>query len=127
MESNRTITVPVENVGQAYQEILRARGIKYFFGNNGTDFGPVIDGLAKFATEKKEFPRLITVPHEFVAVSIAQGYAMITGEPQVVMVYVIVGHRQRVGGRDERVAALNVPMIFSAGRTPLTEEGMLQL
>jgi acetolactate synthase I/II/III large subunit len=123
MDSNRTITVPVENVGQAYLEILRARGIKYFFGNSGTDFGPVIDGLAKFAAEKKEFPRPVTVPHEFVAVSMAQGYAMITGEPQVVMVHVIVG-TGNASAAVMNASRLNVPMIFSAGRTPLTEEGM---
>ena len=123
MDSNRTITVPVENVGQAYLEILRARGIKYFFGNSGTDFGPVIDALAKFAAEKKEFPRPITVPHEFVAVSMAQGYAMITGEPQVVMVHVIVG-TGNASAAVMNASRLNVPMIFSAGRTPLTEEGM---
>ena len=123
MDSHRTITVPVENVGQAYLEILRARGIKYFFGNSGTDFGPVIDGLARFAAEKKEFPKPITVPHEFVAVSMAQGYAMITGEPQVVMVHVIVG-TGNASAAVMNAARLNVPMIFSAGRTPLTEEGM---
>ena len=111
------------NVGQAYLEILRARGIKYFFGNSGTDFGPVIDGLARFAAKKKEFPKPITVPHEFVAVSMAQGYAMITGEPQVVMVHVIVG-TGNASAAVMNASRLNVPMIFSAGRTPLTEEGM---
>ena len=123
MEINKPITVPVETVGQAYLEILRARGIKYFFGNSGTDFGPIIDGLAKFAAEKKEFPKPITVPHEFVAVSMAQGYAMITGEPQVVMVHVIVG-TGNASAAVMNASRLNVPMIFSAGRTPLTEEGL---
>ena len=42
METNKSVTVQVETVGQAYLEILRARGIKYFFGNSGTDFGPMI-------------------------------------------------------------------------------------
>jgi len=42
MDTNKTVTIPVETVGQAYLEILRARGIKYFFGNSGTDFGPLI-------------------------------------------------------------------------------------
>ena len=42
MEANETITVPVETVGQAYLEVLRARGIKYFFGNSGMDFGLLI-------------------------------------------------------------------------------------
>ena len=38
METNKPITIPVETVGQAYLEVLRVRGIKYFFGNSGTDF-----------------------------------------------------------------------------------------
>src|ERR1041384_8362360 len=122
MKTQETVTIPVETVGQAYLEILRARGIKYFFGNSGTDFGPIIDGLAKFAAEKKDFPKPITVPHEFVAVSMAQGYAMITGEPQVVMVHVIVG-TGNASAAVMNASRLNVPMIFSAGRTPLTEEG----
>jgi len=123
MEKNKTVTIPVETVGQAYLEILRARGIKYFFGNSGTDFGPIIDGLAKLAADKKMHPMPITVPHEFVAVSMAQGYAMITGEPQVVMVHVIVG-TGNASAAVMNASRLNVPMIFSAGRTPLTEEGM---
>ena len=64
----------------------------------------------------------ITVPHEFVAVSMAQGYAMLTGEPQVVMVHVIVG-TGNASAAVMNASRLNVPMIFSAGRTPLTEEG----
>ncbi len=123
MDTGNPVTIPVETVGQAYLEVLRARGIKYFFGNSGTDFGPIVDGLAKFAAEKKEFPKPITVPHEFVAVSMAQGYAMITGEPQVVMVHVIVG-TGNASAAIMNASRLGVPMIFSAGRTPLTEEGM---
>ena len=124
MESNKTVTIPVETVGQAYLEVLRARGIKYFFGNSGTDFGPIIDALAKFGAEKKIHPMPITVPHEFVAVSMAQGYAMLTGEPQVVMVHVIVG-TGNASAAIMNASRLNVPMIFSAGRTPLTEEGFV--
>ncbi|MBM2802389.1 MAG: thiamine pyrophosphate enzyme-like TPP-binding protein [Deltaproteobacteria bacterium] len=124
METNKTVNIPVETVGQAYLEVLRARGVKYFFGNSGTDFGPIIDALAKFGAEKKMHPMPITVPHEFVAVSMAQGYAMITGEPQVVMVHVIVG-TGNASAAVMNASRLNVPMIFSAGRTPLTEEGFV--
>jgi acetolactate synthase-1/2/3 large subunit len=56
MDINKTIAVPVETVGQAYLEVLRARGIKYFFGNSGTDFGPIIDGLAAAADKKVSRP-----------------------------------------------------------------------
>ena len=85
------MSVPVENTAQAYLELLRARGIEYFFGNAGTDFGPLVDGFARFEAEGKERPRPITVPHEFVAVSMAHGFTMCTGRPQVVMAHTIVG------------------------------------
>src|SRR5260370_23893741 len=126
MEMSKPITIPVETGGQAYLEILRARGIKYFFGNSGADFGPIIDGLAKFAAEKKTHPKPITVPHEFVAVSMAQGYAMITGEPQVVMVHVIVG-TGNASAAGMNASRLNVPLLCSAGRTLRTEEEFVGL
>ena len=31
MEMNKSVTIPVETVGQAYLEILRARGDQIFF------------------------------------------------------------------------------------------------
>lgn len=51
------VTVSVENTAQAYLELLRAMGVKYFFGNAGTDFASLIDGFAKFAAEGKTAPR----------------------------------------------------------------------
>ena len=115
-------TISIENTAQGYLELLRERGIKYFFGNAGTDFASLVDAFAKFAEEGKQYPRPITVPHEFVAVSMAHGYYMVTGEPQVVMVHVIVG-TANASGAIINAARARVPIIFSAGRTPLTEAG----
>ena len=42
MDTNKAVTIPVETVGQAYLEVLRARGTKHFYGNTGTDFGQPI-------------------------------------------------------------------------------------
>ena len=64
-------TVEVETTGQAYLELLRERGIDYFFANGGTDFAPLIDGFARFAEQGKQTPRPITVPHENAAVAMA--------------------------------------------------------
>ena len=110
-------TISIENTAQGYLELLRERGIKYFFGNAGTDFASLVDAFAKFAEEGKQYPRPITVPHEFVAVSMAHGYYMVTGEPQVVMVHVIVG-TANASGAIINAARAQVPIIFSAGRTP---------
>lgn len=119
-EARSPITVSIDNTAQAYLELLRDRGIKYFFGNAGTDFAPLVDAFAKFGAEGKEFPRPILVPHEFAAVSMAHGYAMVTGEPQVVMVHVNVGTSNGLTGVMNASRA-NIPLIFTAGRTPITE------
>ena len=52
----------------------------------------------------------------------AHGYRTITGSAQVVMVHV-VGAGNAVG-EIINAARSNVPILFSAGRNPLTESGM---
>src|SRR5438552_94033 len=113
----------VESTAEAYLELLAARGVEYFFANSGTDFAPLIDAYAKRLSQGQALPRPMTIPHETPAVSMAHGYAMVTGRPQVVMVHVIVGAGSAVGGIIN-AARSNVPIIFSAGRNPLTESGM---
>lgn len=112
----------VENTAQAYLELLGLLGIKYFFGNPGTDFASIIDAFAKFAVEGKTFPQPITVPHEFCAVSMAHGYYMVTGEPQVVMVHTTVGTANALGALIN-ASRSNIPLLLTAGRTPITERG----
>src|SRR5688572_16960786 len=77
-------TVAVETTAQAYLELLRERGIEYFFANAGTDFAPLVDAFARFAEQGKSTPKPITVPHENAAAAMAHGYYMVTGKPQVV-------------------------------------------
>jgi len=109
-------------VAEAYLELLASRGIKYFFGNSGTDFAPLIEAFAKRSAEGDHALIPITVPHEITAVAMAHGYTMITGKPQAVMVHVIVGTANALGGIIN-AAKIRVPMFFTAGRTPLTEQG----
>src|SRR5437867_171739 len=117
-----TKTLRVETVAQAYLELLRERGIEYFFANAGTDFASIIDGFAKLRAEGRTTPRPLLVPHEYVAVSMAHGYYAVTGRPQVVMVHVTVGTANGVGAIIN-AARTQTPVIFSAGRTPITEDG----
>ena len=115
--------VPVETTAEAYLELLRLLGVEYFFGNPGTDFASIIDAFAKFAVEGKTTPRPITVPHEFCAVSMAHGYTMVTGKPQVVMVHTTVGTANALGALIN-ASRSNIPLLLSAGRTPITERGV---
>jgi acetolactate synthase-1/2/3 large subunit len=113
----------VETVAQAYLELLRDRGVECFFGNAGTDFASLVDAFARFRAEGKATPRPLLVPHEFVATSMAHGYYLMTGRPQVVMVHVTVG-TANAAGAIINASRMNVPIFFSAGRTPITEEGL---
>jgi acetolactate synthase-1/2/3 large subunit len=113
----------IESTAEAYLELLAARGVEYFFGNGGTDFAPIIEAYARRFAHGQTLPRPITVPHEIVAVAMAHGYAMVTGRAQVVMLHVIVGTANGLGGVINAARA-NVPMLFSAGRTPITESGL---
>jgi len=115
-------TIAVENTAQAYLELLRAMGVKYFFGNAGTDFASLIDGFAKFAVEGKTTPMPLQVPHEFCAVSMAHGYYLVTGEPPLVMVHTTVGTANALCGLINAARA-HIPLVLTAGRTPITEAG----
>jgi len=88
----------VESTADAYLELLAARGVEYFFANSGTDFAPLIDAYARRLDQGLPTPRPMTIPHEVPAVGMAHGYALVTGRPQVVMVHVIVGAGNAVGG-----------------------------
>jgi len=109
-------------VAEAFLELLASRGIRYFFGNSGTDFAPIIEAFAKRQAQGKDRPVPITVPHEIPAVAMAHGCTMVTGQPQAVMVHVIVGTANALGGIINAARA-RVPMLFFAGRTPVTEKG----
>jgi acetolactate synthase-1/2/3 large subunit len=112
----------VESTADAYLELLAARGVEYFFANAGTDFAPIIEAYARRGAQGQASPRPITVPHEVPAVAMAHGYTMVSGRVQAVMVHVIVGAGNAAGGVIN-AARSNIPMLFSAGRNPITEAG----
>ncbi|MGH7373140.1 MAG: thiamine pyrophosphate-requiring protein [Candidatus Rokuibacteriota bacterium] len=112
----------VESTADAYLELRAARGVEYFFANAGTDFAPIIEAYARRGAQGQASPRPITVPHEVPAVAMAHGYTMVSGRAQAVMVHVIVGAGNAAGGVIN-AARSNIPMLFSAGRNPITEAG----
>src|SRR5262245_27978758 len=115
-----TKKIAIESTAEAYLEMLAARGVEYVFANAGTDFAPLIEAWAKRLAQGQALPKPVTVPHETPAVAMAHGYAMVTGRPQAVMVHVIVGAANALAGIIN-AARSHVPILFSAGRNPLTE------
>ncbi|WP_238364586.1 thiamine pyrophosphate-requiring protein [Mesobacterium pallidum] len=101
---------------------LKALGVDVVFANSGTDFPPIIEGLAQAAAEGIELPRALVMPHEHAALGMAHGYYLATGRPQAVMLHTNVGLANGAIGAIN-AACEHVPMILMSGRTPVTEQG----
>jgi acetolactate synthase I/II/III large subunit len=113
----------VATVAEAYLALLAERGIDYLFANAGTDFAPLVEALAKAARTDMPAPQPVLATHENLALSMAHGYAMVSRRVPAVMVHVSVGTANGVCGVFN-AARENVPILFTAGRSPLTESGL---
>jgi acetolactate synthase-1/2/3 large subunit len=109
-------------VAETFLAALVDRGIEYVFANAGTDFAPIIEALVAASQNGVKVPNFVTVPHENVAIAMAQGYYRLAGKPAAVMVHVSVGTANTICGV-MNAARDNIPVLLMAGRTPLTEIG----
>ena len=110
----------------AFLEALSEAGISYIFANLGSDHPGIIESFAQAKADRREdeLPKLIICPHETVALSAAHAYAMVTGEPQAVVVHVDSG-TQNVGGMVNNAMRGRVPVLVFAGTVPYTQDGEL--
>src|SRR3954470_14239427 len=113
----------VDSVAEAYLALLADRGVEYLFANAGTDFAPIVEAYAKAAHTGTAAPKPLIATHENVAFSMAHGYAAASGKVPAVMVHVSVGTANALCGV-LNAARENVPILFTAGRSPLTEDGL---
>ncbi|KAM0798143.1 thiamine pyrophosphate enzyme, N-terminal TPP binding domain-containing protein [Usnea florida] len=110
----------------AFFEALWELGVTYCFVNLGSDHPSIIEAITKGQIEKKgQFPRIITCPNEMVALSMADGYARVTGNPQCVIVHVDVG-TQGLGAAVHNASCGRAPVLIFAGLSPYTCDGELR-
>ncbi len=114
----------VDTVAEAYLALLRSRGIDRLYLNAGTDFAPLVEAYGRLHAIGcgDRLPRPVMAAHENLAVGMAHGAYLMTGRPQAVMFHVSVGTANAVcavmnAARDQ------VPLLVTAGRTPLFESG----
>lgn len=107
--------------GEAIFPRLQALGVDYVFVNSGTDFPPIIEGLAKAAEAGHPMPNAVVVPHEHAAMGMAHGYYLMSGRAQAVMLHTNVGLANGATGA-LNAACDHVPMLLMSGRTPATEQ-----
>src|SRR5437016_4064525 len=111
------------NVAAAYLALLADRGVDYLFGNAGTDFAPLIERVGQSAQTGVAVPRPILATHENLAVAMAHGYGMVSRRVPAVMVHVSVG-TANPNCAAMNAARENVAILLTAGRSPLTEQGL---
>ena len=112
------------SAADSLNDALVAAGVDCIFLNSGTDYPPIIESWAKYEAEGRKTPRVIISPHEYAAMSAAQGYAQITGRAQAVFVHVDVG-TQNIGGAMHNAFRCRAPVFVFAGISPYTMEGEL--
>jgi acetolactate synthase-1/2/3 large subunit len=122
MKPDHPVTFAPETAAEAWLGLLAARGVDYLFANGGTDFAPIVEAYAKGQKLGWRLPEVVIVPHENMGVAMAHGYAMVTGRPQAMMVHVGVGTANSLNGIIN-ASRQNVPILMTAGRTPITESG----
>ena len=108
--------------GGALLARLKAVGVDYIFANSGTDFPPIIEGLAEAGAKDIPLPHAIVIPHEHAAMGMAHGYYLGSGRPQAVMAHTNVGLANCAIGAIN-AATEHVPVLLFSGRTPTVEQG----
>jgi len=106
----------------AMLDALQEAGVGYIFANLGSDHTAIIEALAEAQAAKRPLPKLITCPHEMVALSAAHGFAQASGRAQAVLVHVECG-TQSMAGAIHNAAKGRIPVFIFAGTSPATQEG----
>ncbi|KAI0392208.1 thiamine pyrophosphate enzyme [Xylariaceae sp. FL0594] len=110
----------------AFFEALWEAGVTHCFVNLGSDHPSLIEAMIKGQKDKgNDFPQVITCPNEMVAMSMADGYARLSGKPQCVIVHVDVG-TQGLGAAVHNASTGRAPVLIFAGLSPFTLEGEMR-
>jgi acetolactate synthase-1/2/3 large subunit len=111
-----------ETLADRLLELLAQRGVELFLANPGTDFASLIEGFAKREKRGLRYPKPMTAAHETAVMTLAHGYYLATGKPVAAMVHVGIGAANALAPLMAASRA-NIPLIFMAGRTPVTQSG----
>ncbi len=64
---------------QSFIEALSRRNIDHIFANSGTDHAPIVEALSAMKRARAVVPAFHVVPHENLAMAMAQGHFRASG------------------------------------------------
>lgn len=111
------IACEADETGDVIVAAMAAGGIEYLFFNSGSDVMFYQEAVAKAEAHRRPTPRLVTVPHETVALNAAIGYAMATGRPAATAVHTDAGVLN-YGVALHAASSGEHPVLITAGGAP---------
>ena len=115
---------PEHSTAYYFLEGLNEIGVEHLFCNFGTDHAPIIEEMAGREKRGEKVPNVVLCPHENTAAHMAGGYALVTGQPQGVLVHVDVGTANS-GNAMHNLFRSRIPVLLMAGKAPFTAAGEL--
>src|SRR5438128_2417562 len=103
---------------------MKLGGVDHLFFVSGSEIAFWQESVAKAQEKGWPTPKLITVPHESVALNAALGSAMITNQPAATAVHVDVG-TLNYGGAIHTAWRGNYPVLITAGTGPRAYPGSM--
>ncbi|HET7264259.1 MAG TPA: thiamine pyrophosphate-requiring protein [bacterium] len=116
------VACEADEAGDVIVAAMAAGGIEYLFFNSGSDVMFYQEAVAKAEARRRPAPRLITVPHEAVALNAAIGYAMVTGRPAATAVHTDAGVLN-YGVALHAASSGEHPVLITAGGAPRAYPG----
>jgi acetolactate synthase-1/2/3 large subunit len=113
-----------QSASSAFIDALQVSGVSHIFANLGSDHPAFVEAYAEARAKGRVVPELITCPNEMVALSAAHGHALVSGQPQAVVVHVDCG-TQALAGAIHNAMRARIPVLVFAGAAPFTQEGEL--
>ena len=102
--------------GDAILEAIRDLGVKHILSSPGTEWSSIWEAMAKQTQQGQDGPKFMDCWHETLAVDIAAGYTLATGEMQAVLLHAGSGLLQGMMGVHGALIA-GVPMLVISGES----------
>lgn len=113
-----------EEWSDAMVQAMKLGGIEHLFFVSGSEIAFWQESIAKAQERGWPAPKLITVPHESVALNAALGSAMVRNQPAATAVHVDVG-TLNYGGAIHTAWRGNYPVLITAGTGPRAYAGSM--
>jgi acetolactate synthase-1/2/3 large subunit len=102
--------------GDAILQAIRDLGVKHILSSPGTEWSSIWEAMAKQTQQGQDGPKFMDCWHETLAVDIAAGYTLATGEMQAVLLHAGSGLLQGLMGVHGALIA-GVPMLVISGES----------